>query len=467
MTIFVRQPLVWTLCLLLCNLCFIAAWVVNPSPTTTASPRTRRADLFAASPDVGISTTFPKQSLNPFLAQIQPSPTVQIFSLVKQMEAEGVVVTSLCVGEPDFPPPQSVIDAIKSAVDAGQTTYTAVTGTAALRNAIAQDLQKRKSVQYNPATEIVVGNGAKQCVYQGLLALAGANDSVIVPAPYWPSYTEQVRLAGAEPIIIETEAEAGYLLTPTALRETLQDHPNVKVLILCHPSNPTGSVYSKQQLEDLCDVLQDFPAVSVLADEIYERLVYDGVKHVSVASMPGMRERTVMINGFSKSHAMTGLRLGYAAAPAHISNAISTIQSQLTSCAGSLSQAGGVGALQGTPDAWFKEVVQTMQHKRDFVLQELSKMPGVKVAKPPTGAFYVLPDVSQYCTGGRDDTALCVELLERQKLAVVPGSAFGAPGTIRLSYATSMEELQTAMRKLAAFFEEESKPFESRQQIII
>jgi len=392
--------------------------------------------------------------LNPLLDEIQPSKTVEIFSLVKQMEADGISVTSLCVGEPDFLPSSTVLEAIKTAVDAGDTRYTALSGTAELRQAIATDLEKRKHVKYNPATEIIVANGAKQCVYQSILALADANSKVLIPAPYWPSYPEQVRMAGATPIIVETNASNGYLLTADQLRTALQQHgDNTKILILCNPSNPTGGVYSKSQLQQLCDVLiTDYPQVVVLADEIYERLTFDNVTHTSVAALPSMRERTVTINGFSKAHAMTGLRLGYAAAPERIAKAMNTIQSQLTSCAGSLSQAAAVAALQQVSEAELQRNVDNLQHKRDYVLSQLAAMPHVKLDVPPAGAFYALPDVSYYC--GDNDVEFCVDLLERHKLAVVPGTAFGAPGTIRISYATSMEILQTAMDKLSNFLQE-------------
>lgn len=395
-----------------------------------------------------------KVTLNPIVAAVKPSKTVEIFSLVKQMEADGESVTSLCVGEPDFLPPQAVLDATIQAVKDGETRYTALTGTIELRNAIAADLQRRKYVTYDPKSEIVVGNGAKQCVYQGVLAMCGPGDAVIVPAPYWPSYPEMVALAGASSIEIQTTAESGYLVTPEILRRTLEANSNVKLIILCNPSNPTGGVYNADKLMAIAEVLKDFPKVVVLADEIYERLVYDG-DCPSFASIEGMFDRTLTVNGFSKAYAMTGLRLGYVAAPQRLAKAITTIQSQLTSCAGSISQAAGVAALTKVSDEELYANVQIMKEKRDYVLSQLASMPGVSVAMPPNGAFYVLPDVSTYFDG--DDTTLCLELLKSKKLALVPGSSFGAPGTVRLSYATSMEELQIAMKKLNDFLLSEQK----------
>ena len=368
------------------------------------------------------------------------------------MEAEGEIVTSLCVGEPDFPPPTCVLDAASAAMRSGQTRYTAVTGTIELRKAISDDLRVRKGIAYNPVTEIVVGNGAKQCVYQGLLAACGLGDEVIIPAPYWPSYPEMALLVGAKPIILETSVSDGYLINPQKLDECLCNHPKAKVLILCNPSNPTGGVHSTQLLQQIAVVLEKYPNIVILADEIYERLVYtnDG-QCTAFASLPNMFHRTITLNGFSKSHAMTGFRLGYLAAPEHYAKAASVLQGQITSCASSVSQAAGVAALTQVDESWLQNNASIMKTKRDYVLMELSKIPNVIVSVPPDGAFYVLPDVSKYYNG--DDTALCLDLLKEKKLALVPGESFGAPGTVRISYATSMEELEVAMTKLREFLE--------------
>lgn len=390
-------------------------------------------------------------SLNPLVAEVKVSKTVEIFSLVKEMQAEGIEVTSLCVGEPDFLPPAAVLQAAKQAIDNGDTRYTAVTGTIELRKAIADDLFRRKGLTYNPNTEIVVANGAKQCVYQGILALVGMGDTVLIPTPYWPSYPEMVALAGGTPEFIQTSAENGFLLTPEALQDALEENPTTKLVILCNPSNPTGGVHDEKRLQELADVLQKFPNVAVLADEIYERLVYDEKECPSFARF--MFDRTLTVNGFSKAYAMTGMRLGYLAAPAFIAKAVTTIQSQLTSCAGSISQAAGVAALRQVSDDELARNVEIMKTKRDYVLRELATMPGVKVAMPPQGAFYVLPKLF---AGMKNDTELCLELLKRKKLALVPGSSFGAPGTVRISYATSMEELQVAMNKLREFLDEQT-----------
>lgn len=310
-------------------------------------------------------------------------------------------------------------------------------------------------MDYDFEKEIVVGNGAKQCVYQGILATVGVGDAVIVPAPYWPSYPEMVALAGAETIVLPTKESDGYLLTADELEKCLEDNrdKNVKLLILCNPSNPTGGVHDKERLEELAKVLVKYPQVAILADEIYERLVYDE-EHVSFASIsPEMFQRTMTVNGFSKAYAMTGMRLGYMAAPQPLAKAVTTIQSQLTSCAGSVSQAAGVAALNDVTEEEMTRNVEIMKSKRDYVIERLNQMDGVTLKVPPKGAFYVLPDVSSYYNG--DDTQLCLDLLETKRLALVPGSSFGAPGTVRISYATSMEELQVAMDKLEEFLKDQ------------
>ena len=260
------------------------------------------------------------------------------------------------------------------------------------------------------------------------------------------------RLVGATPVILETSAEDGYLLRPEALARCLEGRPRAKVLLLCNPSNPTGAVHSAELLASLAAVLARHPRVVVLADEIYERLVYvDGGACPCFAALPGMRDRTVTVNGLSKSHAMTGFRVGYLAAPARLARAAAVLQGQITSCASSVGQAAAAAALTGTDEAWLAGNVAALRERRDYVLAELGRMEGVRVAHRPDGAFYVLPDVSAYYDG--DDTRLCLDLLREKKLALVPGESFGAKGTVRISYATSMEELEVAMTKLRDFLE--------------
>ena len=432
------------------------------SPHSTPRSITQRPPSQLSEQQQAASSGADNTILNPLLESIQPSATVQLFSKVKALQAAGQTITSLCVGEPDFGPPPCVIDAVRTALSNGDTRYTAVTGTIDVRTAICHDLERRKpGLVYTPE-QIVVANGAKQAVFQALLAVAGVGDVVLVPAPFWPSYPEQVRLCGATPVLLESTAATGYLLDPATLREALQKHPSVKALILCHPSNPTGAVYSEEQLQALAQVLAD-TNVAVIADEIYERLIYND-DHGSCPSIALAMPDTnvVTINGCSKAYAMTGFRLGYAAShnPTLVT-AMTTLQSQLTSCASSIAQAAAAVALvdDDSVDAWLAERTRELQAKRDFVWQALQGMPGVVLpADPPPGAFYVLPNVAAYCTGdSRTDADFCVELLERHQLAIVPGSSFGAPGTVRLSYATSMDELREAMDKLATYLEEERR----------
>jgi aspartate/methionine/tyrosine aminotransferase len=260
-----------------------------------------------------------------------------------------------------------------------------------------------------------------------------------------------VTLAGGTPILLQTKKEDGYLIDPGDLRRILeQNRSRVKLLILCNPSNPTGGVHDATRLQQIAQVLNDFPKVAVLADEIYERLVYDGLQHVCFASLSNMKERTITINGMSKAYAMTGYRLGYLCAPQKIAKACATIQSQITSCASSISQAAGVAALTKVSEEEMQENSRIMCGKRDYVISQLeNSIEGVTLNVTPNGAFYLLPDVSAFYNG--DDTQLCIDLLKKQKLALVPGSSFGAPGTVRISYAASMEELELAMNKLRQF----------------
>ena len=445
----------WILLLLLYNQSLALTCVTPFARSTFRCSRGRAPSLvWSRSTASALQSSQLLVHLNPLINTIKPSKTVEIFSLVKELESQGEIVTSLCVGEPDFPPPQAILQAAAQALLEGDTKYTAVTGTVPLRKAISNDLKNRKGLNYNPSTEIVVANGAKQAVYQAVLATVGVGDAVLIPAPYWPSYPEMVRLAGAEPIIVETKAEEGFLLTPKSLRRALEDNPHVRLLIFCNPSNPTGGVHDAVRLQELASVLEDFPQVLVLSDEIYERLCYTGSDCPSIAKY--LFDRTLVINGFSKAYAMTGFRLGYLAAPSPYAKACTTLQSQFTSCAGSISQAAGLAALEQVTDAELHIKFDEMKLKRDYVLRRLAEIPRVFVAVPPQGAFYVLPDVSSYMKESFDDVEFCKTLLQKHKLAIVPGSAFGAPGTVRISYATSMDELEIAMDKLQTFTSEQN-----------
>ena len=396
--------------------------------------------------------------LSPLVENMAVSKTIEIHSLTKEMERAGKVVYSLCVGEPDYQPPGQVLTATAKAAELGLTKYTAVTGDGELRAAIAADLKARKQTDYSPE-QIVVSNGAKQAVLQALLAVACPGDEVLVPSPYWPSYPDMVKMCQAVPVDVKTSAADGYALTGKALREALTRHPEASSIILCNPSNPTGCVMSEAQLQEVASVLADFPNVVVISDEIYERLTYTEQPHVSFASLPGMFQRTVTINGFSKSHSMTGYRVGYAAAPLYIAKACGKLQSQMTSCASSIAQYAANVALKDVDQKWMAERVGELREKRDLAFRLIQAIPGVKVGLP-SGAFYILPDVSSYygtvTPDGRsvkNSHELCLELLRCEQVALVSGDAFGADDCIRLSYAASTELITESITRLARFLQ--------------
>lgn len=391
---------------------------------------------------------------------IAASRTIEIHALTKELEAQGEDVVSLCVGEPDFSPPDNVLQAVSKAALGGKTKYTAVNGDVRLREAICEDLLRRKGTAYD-ASQVVVANGAKQAIYQAVLAVCDPGDEVIVPAPYWPSYPEIVKLAGATPVIVPTRVEDDFKITPEQLRGALT--ARTRMLMLCNPVNPTGSMLSGEEQSALAAELSAFERVWVLADEIYERIAY-GAAHESFCAIEGgsMMDRTLLINGFSKSHSMTGFRVGYlASTSAEVVRACTKLQSQLTSCASSIGQEAAIEALRDAEsDAAFLEgAVAMLRDKRDMVCRALREVPGLTLGSSPEyrpeGAFYVMPNVEPLLgrstpSGERIDTShdLCVHMLKDHKVAVVPGEGFGCPGTFRVSYATSVEELEAGMERI-------------------
>lgn len=397
----------------------------------------------------------PPLRLSRTVTEIDESATVAIFSKVSNMKSRGEVVNgALCVGQPDFSPPPEAIKATCDAAEQGHTVYTAVSGTLELRKAISEYLATDKQVKYAP-DEILVANGGKQAIYQVMLALCEEGDEVIVPAPYWTSYPDIVKLSGAKPVVLHTKLEDGFAIDAAALAAAIR--PATRMLILCNPSNPTGCAMTREQLEAIAEVLRrpENAHVYVLSDEIYERICFDGQEHISFAALGGMWDRTLTINGFSKAYSMTGYRLGYLAAPKAITQAATKLQSQITSCASSVAQYAAVAALRSPKDYIAGKVVE-LQEKRDKALALLYAIPGVKCPKPG-GAFYLFPDISGYL--GReteagdlvdDSTKLCLYLLEQHRVALVPGDAFGTPGCLRLSYAATMEEITDAITKLGA-----------------
>ena len=378
-----------------------------------------------------------------------PSATLAVSGRAKALKRAGRPVIELSAGEPDFPTPEPVSQAGIRAIEEGYTTYTANPGMPELREAIAEWLAATYGVTYS-ADDILCSNGAKQSVAQALLVALCPGDEVLIPAPYWVSYPEMVRLAGAQPVVVPTTPEDGYRLAPDRLAAALTE--KTRALILNSPSNPTGAIYSPAELEALAAVLRDHPNVLVISDEIYSQVVYDA-EHIAFASLEGMFDRTVTVNGFSKAYAMTGWRLGYLAGPSWLVKAASKVQGQLTSAPSTITQKAGLAALQMDHEP-VRQMVRAFRERRDFVLSSLAQLPGVQCPRPE-GAFYVFPDFSSYFgtttpAGQKVDgsEALCFYLLEEHHVALVPGEAFGAPYGVRISYAAGMDDLREAMCRI-------------------
>ncbi len=381
---------------------------------------------------------------------IAPSETLKISARAKELQREGKSVISLSQGEPDFKTPSHICEAAIAAIRDGHHGYTMNTGNPELREAISKKLKEENQLDYTPG-QIILSNGAKQSIGFSLLATINPGDEVIIPAPYWVSYPEMVKLAQGKPVIVKTAFENNYKMTGVQFRQNITE--KTKMLILCSPSNPTGSCYTMDELRELADVLRDYPDILVLSDEIYEYIVFES-DHASIAqAAPDLKDRVLLINGFSKSFAMTGWRLGYLAGPEAVVKAVSKIQSQETSGPSSISQKAGEAAYNSPRDA-VTEMVKAFRVRRDYLVSELQKIEGVHCFRPD-GAFYAFPDISHYL-GSRtpageqvtSSTDLCLFLLEQCGLAAVPGDAFGEPSGIRLSYAASMEHLQEAVTRL-------------------
>ncbi|KAJ7563335.1 hypothetical protein O6H91_03G106200 [Diphasiastrum complanatum] len=392
-------------------------------------------------------------ALSPRVVSLQPSKTMAISDKALSMSESGIPVIRLAAGEPDFNTPEAVCKAGIKAIQEGYTRYTPNAGTLELRAAICQKLQEENGLSYKP-NEILVSNGAKQAILQAVLAVCSPGDEVIIPAPFWVSYPEMARLADAKPVIVPTLLNDDFLLRPEDLSSVLTERS--RLLILCSPSNPTGSVYPRNLLEAIAAVVAKHPRLLVLSDEIYEHIIYAPARHTSFGSLPGMWKRTLTVNGFSKAFAMTGWRLGYLAAPKHFTDACNRIQSQATSGASSVSQKAGVAALHlgyaGGEDV--AVMVRAFQERRDFLVKRLRALKDVKLSVPE-GAFYLFPDFSSYFGSEvgdygviHDSESLCEFFLEKAQVALVPGSAFGEPRCIRISYAASLESLQVAMENI-------------------
>jgi aspartate aminotransferase len=374
---------------------------------------------------------------------LTPSLTLAIDAKAKKLKAEGVDVCGFGAGEPDFDTPQYIKDAAAEALAAGFTKYTPSSGIPELRAAIAEKLKKENGLDYE-ASQVIVNCGAKHSCFNVILATCQAGDEVIIPAPYWLSYPEMVKLADASPVIVETKEEDGFKITPDQFRDAMT--PATKLIILNSPGNPTGSVYTREELQALAEVALE-EDILMLSDEIYEKIVYDSTEFVSLASLGSeVYDLTITVNGFSKAYAMTGWRLGYVAAPEHIAAAIDSIQSHSTSNPTSFAQKGALAGLKGD-QSFIGEMVKAFTERRAYMYDRLMKIPGVTCVRP-MGAFYMLPNVSKF---GLNSTAFCSKLLDEQKVAAVPGIAFGSDAHMRLSYACSMENIQKGLDRIEAF----------------
>lgn len=383
---------------------------------------------------------------------LSPSETLKITARAKQLARQGNSVISLSAGEPDFKTPAHICNAAIEAITDGFHGYTMNTGMPELREAICRKLKRDNQLDFSP-DQVVLSNGAKQSIGFTILATINPGDEVIIPAPYWVSYPEMVKLAEGKPVIVNTTFANNYKLTAEQLSEAITE--KTKALILCSPSNPTGACYTKEELKELASVLENHPDLIIYSDEIYEYMVFDR-KHTSILNAaPQLSDRTVIINGFSKGFAMTGWRLGYMAGPKPIADAVAKIQSQETSAPSSISQKAGIAAYTGSMKP-IEEMRNAFQKRRDYIVNELRSIDGVKCFTP-SGAFYVFPDVRKFLgsttPGGQSistTTDLCLYLLEEHGVATVPGDAFGEPNGLRISYAASMEDLKEAVERLKA-----------------
>jgi len=383
------------------------------------------------------------------LKRIKPSPTIAVTSKAREMRASGIDVIGLGAGEPDFDTPDNIKEAAIEAIKRGDTKYTAVDGTPALKKAIQTKFSRENGLSYE-LDQITVGTGGKQVLYNAFMATVNKGDEVIIPAPYWVSYPDIILLAGGKPKIVKCDEKDNFKLTPKKLGKAISK--KTKWIILNSPSNPTGSAYTKEEIIELSKILIKYKKTYILSDDIYEHITYDGFNFFTIAQIKALKDRTLTMNGVSKSYSMTGWRIGYAAGPKKIIKAISKIQSQSTSNPSSISQAAAVEALNGTQD-FIKTRADSFKERRDFVIDRLNNIKGLSCLKPE-GAFYVFPSCKKLLgkkTKLKTDKDFVEKLLEKSEVAVVQGSAFGLDGYFRISYATSMENLKKAMERIKSF----------------
>ena len=382
------------------------------------------------------------------LQRLAPSATLAMSQKSSEMKAQGIDVINMSVGEPDFNTPDHIKEAAKKAVDDNYSRYSPVPGYADLRVAIANKLKQENGLDYSIA-EILVSNGAKQSVCNTVMALVNSGDEVIIPAPYWVSYPQMVKLAGGNPVIVEAGFDQNFKMTPQQLEDAIT--PKTKMIILCSPSNPTGSVYSKEELKGLAEVILSHDDLFVLADEIYEHINYVG-KHESIAQFPGMKERAIIVNGVSKAYAMTGWRIGYIAAPEWIVKGCNKLQGQYTSGPCSVSQKAAEFAYTASQEC-VEQMRVAFERRRDLIVQLAKEIPGLEV-NVPEGAFYLFPKCSSFfgksdgTTTINNSTDLALYLLEKGHVATVGGDAFGDAECFRMSYATSDDNIREAMRRI-------------------
>ena len=383
------------------------------------------------------------------LKRIKPSPTIAVTSKAREMRAAGKDVIGLGAGEPDFDTPDNIKEAAIEAIRKGDTKYTAVDGTPALKKAIQAKFSRENDLSYE-LDQISVGTGGKQVLYNAFMATINKGDEVIIPAPYWVSYPDIVLLAGGKPKIIKCDEKNNFKLTPEKLKKAVSK--KTKWIIINSPSNPTGSGYTKDEIIALSKILMKYKNLYILSDDIYEHITYDGFKFFTIAQIEKLKSRTLTMNGVSKSYSMTGWRIGYAAGPKEIIKAMAKIQSQSTSNPTSISQAAAVEALNGTQD-FISERSNSFKERRNFVVDSLNNIKGISCLSPE-GAFYVFPNCKKLLnkkTKLKTDKDFVEKLLEKAEVAVVQGSAFGLEGYFRISYATSMENLKKAMKRIKTF----------------
>ena len=381
--------------------------------------------------------------------RLSESATIAMARKARELKSQGIDIISLSLGEPDFNTPDFIKDAAKEGIDKNFSKYMPVNGYQDLREAISDKFKRDNSIVYS-TEQIVVSTGAKQSIANVVLSLINPGDEVIVPAPYWVSYAEIIKMAEGIPVFIETSIKNDFKISPLDLNDAITS--KTKMMVYSSPCNPSGSVYSKQELRSLADVLVNYPSITVLSDEIYEHINFTG-SYFSIGAFPDMYNQVVTINGISKSFAMTGWRLGYIGAPLHIAQACTKIQGQFTSGTSGISQRAAIAAVSAEPSVVY-EMRDAFLTRRDFILKELNKINGININKPQ-GAFYVFPDVSAFFNksyGGFNVTnsdQLAMYILETAKVAVVTGNAFGSPNCIRISYASSMVKLKEAMDRIA------------------